>query len=69
MDSFYRFKSEIVIINAVVNTDNFPNSAMCDITLYNINKDMDELIYGVDLEEICDGVFYAGEEEFSSDDN
>ena len=59
---------EIVNTDAVCNTDDFPNSAMCDITLHNINKYMDELIYGVDLEEICDGVFYADEEEFSSDE-
>ena len=57
---------EIVNIDAVCNTDDFPNCAICDITLYNINKDMDELIYGVDLEEICDGVFHADEEQFSS---
>ena len=43
---------EIMNINAVVNIDNFPNSAMCDITLYDINKDMYELIDGVDIEDI-----------------
>ena len=59
---------EIVNINAVVNIDNFPNSAMCDIALYDINKDMSGLIDGVDIEDICDLVFYADEEEFSSDD-
>ena len=59
---------KIMNINAVVNIDNFPNSAMCDITLYDINKDMSELIDGVDIEDHCDLFFFADEEELSSDD-
>ena len=59
---------EIMNINALTNIDNFPNSAMCDITLYDINKDMSELIDGVDIEDHCDLVFFADEEVLSSDD-
>ena len=58
----------IMNIKAITEIDDPPNSAMCDITLYDINKDMSELIDGVDIEDHCDLVFYADEEEFSSDD-
>ena len=64
---------EIVVLyimnkKAITENDDPPDSAMCEITLYGINKEMSELIDGVDIEDHCDLVFFADEEVLSSDD-
>ena len=38
---------EIINLDAVVNSDDFSNFAICDITLYDINESMDDLKYGL----------------------
>ena len=50
---------EIINSDAVVNSDDFSNFAICDITLYDPNDSMDELKDG--LLEPCNDVFHADE--------
>ena len=64
---------EIVVLyimnkKAIIENDDPPDSAMCQITLYRIKKEMSEVIDGVDIEDHCDSVFFADEEVLSSDE-
>ena len=64
---------EIVVLyimnkKAITENDDPPDSAMCQITLYRINKEMSEVIDGVDIEDHCDSLFFANEEVLSSEE-
>ena len=51
---------DIINSDAVVNSDDFSNAAICDITLYDPNESMDELNDG--LLELANDVFHADEQ-------
>ena len=51
---------EIINSDAVINSDDFSNAAICDITLYDLNESMDELKDG--LLEPANDVFHADEQ-------
>ena len=48
---------EIINSDAVINSDDFSNVAICDITLYDPNQSMDELKDG--LLETANDIFHA----------
>ena len=63
---------EIVVLyimnkKAITENDDPPDSAICQITLYRINKEKSEVINGDIIEDACDEVFFADEEVLSSD--
>ena len=64
---------EIVVLyimnkKAIIENDDPPDSAMCQIPLYRINKEKSEVIDGDIIEDHCDSVFFADEEVLSSDE-
>ena len=51
---------EIINSDAVINSDDFPNAAICDITIYDPNKSVNELKDG--LLEAANDVFHSDEQ-------
>ena len=65
---------EIVVLyimnkKAIVENDEPPESAMCQIPLYRINIEKSDVINGDIIEEACDDVYFADEEVLSSDED
>ena len=65
---------EIVVLyimnkKAIIENDDPPDSAMCQIPLYCINKEKSEVINGDIIEDACDEVYFADEKVLSSDED
>ena len=55
--------------NAIVENDEPPESAMCQIPLYRINKEKFEVINGDIIEDACDEVYFTDDELLTSDED
>ena len=51
---------EIINLDLVINSDDFPNEAICDLTIYDPNKSVNELIDG--LLQAANDVFHSDEQ-------